>query len=139
MVAHRFGQYLLPRVALAIALGSICASASGQVEYQAGRTTEIWITGEDVAVTRRVPHGHQRSDSSQNDEFAKSMMQTAYRSYAAGDVDAANWLAQWARRLTNGRVGSKEFAYPASPSAAISLEDTADGADGKPIGIFAHS
>ena len=139
MAAHRFGQYLLPRVALVIALGSICASASGQVEYQSGRTTEIWITGEDVAVTRRLPQGHQRADLSDNDEFAKSMMQTAYQSYAAGDVDAANWLAQWARRLTNGRVGSKEFAHPASPSAAIPLEDAADGVDRKPIGIITFS
>ena len=71
--------------------------------------TEIWISGEDVALWRQVPQDRAHVQPDDEDQFARSMLTIAQQRFDEGDEETAKWLVQWAQWLTDGRIGSVEF------------------------------
>ncbi len=80
-------------------------TAWGQAERPPAVVTEIWMVGEDLALTRRIPQDHQSALHSY-EEVARSMVNIAESRFQDRDEQTAEWLHQWAQVLTDGRIGS---------------------------------
>lgn len=94
---------------VSIGISESVTVAWGQGERSHTVVTEIWMSGEDLAVTRRIPQDRRSAQHSYND-VARSMVNIAESRYRDRDEETAEWLHQWARKLTDGRIGNKPRA-----------------------------
>jgi len=84
--------------------------------------TEIWMSGDDVVMSRRVRRDAE-SAASTNDATARSMLQMAAARSRAADEKQAEWLVEWARKISNGRIGADYVSFRddnAAPSEPMS-------------------
>ncbi len=96
---------------VSIGMLGLVTVAQGQSEISRQMMTEIWMSGEDLAVTRRIPQDRRVAQRSY-DEVARSMVIIAELRYQDRDEETAEWLHQWALELTGGRIGDKHLAAP---------------------------
>ena len=102
----RPAQFAFRCVAIVIA-GLACTSTTRAQDLPSPRAvTEIWMSGDDLAVTKRILQGREAARQSY-DEVARSMVSIAESRHLERDHQTADWLCRWARQLTNGRIGSK--------------------------------
>ena len=84
-------------------------TALGQGERADAVMTEIWMGSGGLVLTRQIPQ-ERRSVRGSDEDIARTMVEIAQQRYLEGDQATAIWLAQWARQLTSGRIGSNGFA-----------------------------
>ena len=109
-------RYYAAQMLLACALFLIAATrfsapaiVFGQDVRPQETNTEIWISGEDVALWRHVPKDREQVHPDDEDEFARSLLTVAQQRFDEGDEKTAKWLVHWAQWLTDGRIGTVEF------------------------------
>ena len=104
-------QMLLACVPILIAATRFSAPAIvfGQDVRPLETKTEIWISGEDVALWRHVPKDRELVHPDDEDQFARSLLTVAQQRFDEGDEETAKWLVHWAQWLTDGRIGTVEF------------------------------
>jgi len=104
-------QTLLACVPILIAATRFSAPAIvfGQDTRPHETKTEIWISGEDVALWRHVPRDRELVHPDDEDQFARSLLTVAQQRFDEGDEETAKWLVHWAQWLTDGRIGTVEF------------------------------